>query len=56
MGDWDPADMVTRWAMERAEGHDMEYVEVFRRMVLVRDAESEGDDVEPDHDEVHDHP
>ena len=34
LGDWDPGDMVSQWARERAKGHGMAYAEAFRRMVL----------------------
>jgi LmbE family N-acetylglucosaminyl deacetylase len=58
LGDWDPTEMITRWASERAQGHTMDYAEAFRRMVLVRDAESEALVTEdaPGQDEVHDRP
>jgi LmbE family N-acetylglucosaminyl deacetylase len=56
LGDWNPAESVTRWARERAEGQGMEYTEAFRRMILVRDAESTPDKAEPGQDEVHDRP
>ena len=56
MGDWDPTEMVTRWARERAEGQAMEYAEAFRRMILVREPESVQEDSEPGQDEVHDWP
>ncbi len=56
LGEWDPAEMITRGAKERAEGHAMEYAEVFRRMILVRDQEDEPDAEEPGQDEVHDRP
>jgi LmbE family N-acetylglucosaminyl deacetylase len=55
MGDWDPAEMITRWAKERAEDHGMEYAEIFRHMVLVDDGDEAPAD-EPDQDEVHDRP
>jgi LmbE family N-acetylglucosaminyl deacetylase len=54
MEDWDPSEMITRWAAERAEDHDMDYAEVFRRMILVREDEEE--EPEPDQSEVHDRP
>jgi LmbE family N-acetylglucosaminyl deacetylase len=56
MGDWDPAEMITRWAAERAEGKEVEYAEGFRRMILVRDEESKPEEPEPGQDEVHDRP
>jgi LmbE family N-acetylglucosaminyl deacetylase len=56
MGDWDPTEMVTRWAKERAEGYGMEYAEVFRRMILVKDTEGATEEPEPGQDEVHDRP
>jgi len=52
MGDWDPTEMLTQWARERAEGQDMEYAESFRRMILVQ----EPDEQEPGQDELHDRP
>jgi LmbE family N-acetylglucosaminyl deacetylase len=55
MEDWDPAEMITRWAKERAEGHDIEYAEIFRHMVLVADEDGAPTD-EPDQDEIHDRP
>jgi LmbE family N-acetylglucosaminyl deacetylase len=39
LGDRDPAEWVTRWAKERAQGREMEYAETFRRMILVREGE-----------------
>jgi LmbE family N-acetylglucosaminyl deacetylase len=48
LGDWDPTERVTEWARERAQGHGMPYAETFRRMVLVRDAESETEEPESD--------
>jgi LmbE family N-acetylglucosaminyl deacetylase len=54
MEDWDPTDMLTRWARERAEGQEMTYAETFRRMILVRDEEQEPE--EPDQDTIHDRP
>ena len=56
MGDWDPAEMITRWAKERAEGQEMEYAESFRRMILVRDSDDAPEEPEPGQDEVHDRP
>jgi LmbE family N-acetylglucosaminyl deacetylase len=56
LGDWDPAEMITRWAKERAEEHGMEYAEVFRRMILVQDSEGAPEEPEPGQDEVHDRP
>jgi LmbE family N-acetylglucosaminyl deacetylase len=56
LGDWDPTEMVTRWAKERAEGQEMEYAETFRRMILVRDSDTEPDETELGQDEVHDRP
>lgn len=56
MGDWDPTEMVTRWAKERAEGHQMEYAEAFRRMILVQDADETPGEPEPGQDEMHDRP
>jgi LmbE family N-acetylglucosaminyl deacetylase len=52
MGDWDPTEMVTRWAKERAEGQEMEHAESFRRMILVQEPE----EPEPGQDQVHDRP
>lgn len=51
LGDWDPTEMISEWAQERAAEHGMAYAEAFRRMILDRDSESE-----PDQDEVHDRP
>ena len=56
MGDWDPAEMITRWAFERADGQSMEYAEAFRRMVLVQENGSTPTEPEPGQDEVHDRP
>jgi LmbE family N-acetylglucosaminyl deacetylase len=56
MGDWDPAEMVTRWARERAEGKDLEHAEAYRRMILVQEPESVSEEPEPGQDEVHDRP
>jgi len=41
LGDWDPSPRISQRAKENAEGHDMQYAEVFRRMTLVREAEPE---------------
>jgi LmbE family N-acetylglucosaminyl deacetylase len=56
MGDWDPAEMITRWAKERAEGQEMEYAESFRRMILVRDPDDAPEEPKLGQDEVHDRP
>jgi LmbE family N-acetylglucosaminyl deacetylase len=56
LGDWDPSEMLQRWAKERAEGKEMPYAEAFRRMVLVREADESPEDPEPDQDDVHDRP
>lgn len=56
LGDWDPTEMLTRWAHENAEGREMEYAETFRRMILVRDAQPTEEEREPGQDEVHDRP
>lgn len=56
LGDWDPSEMLTQWAKERAEGQDMEYAEAFRRMVLVREADEAEEEPEPGQDELHDRP
>jgi LmbE family N-acetylglucosaminyl deacetylase len=46
MGDWDPSPRITQRAMDLAEGHGIQYAEVFRRMILVRNdkAESQTDE------------
>jgi LmbE family N-acetylglucosaminyl deacetylase len=54
LGDWDPSEMLTRWARERAEGHEMEYAESFRRMIIVRDTDEA--ETEPSQDDLHDVP
>jgi LmbE family N-acetylglucosaminyl deacetylase len=57
MEDWDPTEMLTRSAQERAEGQAMAYAETFRRMIIVRDEEEAREEVaEPDQDTVHDRP
>jgi LmbE family N-acetylglucosaminyl deacetylase len=60
MGDWDPSEMITRWAQERAEEHGIELAESFRRMFLVREDDGDendtGEEPEPGQDEVHDRP
>ncbi len=35
MKDWDPTDMITRWAAEAAQGKEMPYAEGFRVVTLV---------------------
>jgi LmbE family N-acetylglucosaminyl deacetylase len=55
-GDWDPAEMITQWAAERAEGKEVAYAEGFRRMILVRDDERQPKEPEPGQDEVYDRP
>lgn len=37
MKDWDPTEMVTRWAAEAAQGKEMQYAEGFRVVTLVDD-------------------
>ena len=37
MKDWDPTDMVTRWAAEAAQGKEMPFAEGFRVVTLVDD-------------------
>jgi LmbE family N-acetylglucosaminyl deacetylase len=37
MRDWDPAEMITRWAAESARGKEMPYAEGFRVVTLVDD-------------------
>jgi LmbE family N-acetylglucosaminyl deacetylase len=56
MGDWDPTEMITRWAEERAEGQPMAFAEAFRRMILARDEQISPEEIEPGQDEVHDRP
>ncbi len=56
LGDWDPTEMLQRWAKERADGKEMEYAEAFRRMVLVREPDESPEKPEPDQDDVHDRP
>ena len=56
MGDWDPTEMITRWASERADGREMVYAEAFKRMILERDPEVLPEKQEPGQDEVHDRP
>jgi len=56
LGDWDPADMLSAWAKETAQGQGMEYAEAFRRMILVRDEERPAETSEPTQDQVHDRP
>lgn len=34
---WDPSGMVKKWASERAEGHGMQYAEIFRVITLESD-------------------
>lgn len=36
LGDWDPSSRITQRAKDLAEGHGVQYAEVFRRMILVR--------------------
>lgn len=37
MGDWDPAEMIRKWAAERARGKEMAYAESFRVVTLIDD-------------------
>jgi LmbE family N-acetylglucosaminyl deacetylase len=37
MGDWDPADMVRKWASDAAKGKEMSYAETYRVVTLVDD-------------------
>ena len=46
LGDWDPSPRITQRAKDLAEGHGVQYAEVFRRMILVRN-----DNVNPTADE-----
>jgi LmbE family N-acetylglucosaminyl deacetylase len=39
MGDWDPADMVRKWASDGAKGKEMTYAESYRVVSLVNDEE-----------------
>jgi len=37
MGDWDPSDMVRKWASDAAKGKEMSYAETYRVVTLVDD-------------------
>lgn len=41
MGDWDPADMVRKWASDAAKGKEMSYAETYRVVTLVNDKDWE---------------
>ncbi|MGD0003446.1 MAG: PIG-L deacetylase family protein [Anaerolineaceae bacterium] len=41
MGDWDPTDMVRKWASDAAKGKEMSYAETYRVVTLVNDKEWE---------------
>jgi LmbE family N-acetylglucosaminyl deacetylase len=41
MKDWDPSEMVTEWAADRAKGKEMLYAEAFRVVTLVSDEDWE---------------
>lgn len=56
LGDWDPTEMITGWASERADGHDMAYAESFKRMILVQESEAISAEQKPVEDAVHDRP
>jgi LmbE family N-acetylglucosaminyl deacetylase len=56
LGEWDPTEMITQWASERASEHDMQYAESFKRMILVQESEGISDEERPGQDEVHDRP
>jgi LmbE family N-acetylglucosaminyl deacetylase len=56
LDDWDPTEMLTHSAKERAEGHGMQFAEAFRRMILVRDSDDVSDEPEPGQDDVHARP
>jgi LmbE family N-acetylglucosaminyl deacetylase len=54
LGDWDPSPRITQRARDLAEGHGVQFAEVFRRMILVRDdkvnstADENGEDRDAD--------
>lgn len=48
LGDWNPTPRITQRAKDNAEGHGMQYAEVFRRMILVRDTDLESKNTSDD--------
>jgi LmbE family N-acetylglucosaminyl deacetylase len=50
IGDWDPSERMQEWAREEAKGHDMEYAEAYRVMVLKEDEAEEAKEREAKHE------
>ncbi len=41
LGDWDPDEMIRKWAQEEGKEHGLEYAESFKVMLLVEDDDAE---------------